>query len=51
MIKNDQRKVLSFGSRMKCYLSLAQVYLEVACDMVNLIKRDKKFKYELLYVL
>ena len=40
MIKNDQRYVLSFGSRMGCYLILALIYLEVACDVVHLHKKD-----------
>ena len=39
MIKNDQRDVLSFGSSMGCYLSLALVYLEVACEVVSLSKK------------
>ena len=51
MIRNDQREVFSFGSSMGCYLSLAQVFLEVACGMVNLSNEDKGFMYELLYVL
>ena len=41
MIKNDQREVLSLGSSMGCHLGLAQVYLEVACDVVHLSKKDK----------
>ena len=49
MIKNDQREVLSFGSSMGCYLSLAQVFLEVACGMVHLSNEDKGVKYELLH--
>ena len=51
MIKNDLREVLSFGSSMGCYLSLAQVYLEVACGVVHLSKKDKWSKYELTYAL
>ena len=39
MIKNDQREALSFGSSMGCNVSLAQVYLDVACDVVNLSKK------------
>ena len=42
MIKNDQKEVLSFGSNMGCYLSLAQVYLEVACQVVHLSKKDNE---------
>ena len=40
MIKNDQREVLIFGSSMGCYFGLAQVYLEVACEVVHLNKKD-----------
>ena len=42
MIKNDQRDVLSFGSSMGCYLSLAQVYLLVACEVVHFSKKDNQ---------
>ena len=40
MINNEQRELLIFGSNMRCYFSLAQVYLEVACELVRLIKKD-----------
>ena len=40
MIKNDKRDMLSFGSSMGCYLSLALVYLEVTCELVHLSKKD-----------
>ena len=40
MIKNDQRDVLSFGTSMGCYLSLALVYMEVDCEVVHLSKKD-----------
>ena len=40
MINNDRRDLLSFGSSMGCYLSLAKVYLEVAFDIVHLSKKD-----------
>ena len=43
MIKDDQRDVISFGSCMGCYLSLALVYLEVACEVVHLSKKDNDF--------
>ena len=42
MIKNDQREILRYGSSMGCYLSFAQVYLEVACGIVHLSKKDEK---------
>ena len=51
MIKNDQREVLTFGSSMGCYLRLAHVFLEVACDMVHRSKKEKGVKNELLYVI
>ena len=41
MIKYDKREVLNFGSSTGCYIKYAQVYLEVACDMVYLSKKDK----------
>ena len=40
--QDDQREVLSFCSSMGCYLSLAQVYLEVACEVVLLSKKDNE---------
>ena len=33
--------ILSFGSSMGFYVSLALVYLEVSCDIVHLSKKDK----------
>ena len=42
MIKNHQREILSFGSSMGCYLSLAQVYLEVVSEVVHLNKKDNE---------
>ena len=51
MIKNDQREVLSFGSSQGCYLSLGQIYLEVACEVLNLSKKDNEvsMNYYMLY--
>ena len=40
MINNDQREVRIFSGSMGCYLSLAQVYLEVSCEVVNLSYKD-----------
>ena len=42
MIKNDQRDVFDFGNGTVRYLSLAQVYLEVACEVVLLSKKDNE---------
>ena len=42
MIKNDQRDVVIFGSIMGCYFSLAQVYWEVAGEVVHLSKKYNK---------
>ena len=47
MINNDRRDLLSFGSSMGCYLSLAQVYLEVACKVVHLSKKDNDLSMNL----
>ena len=38
--KNDLREVLIFGKTLVCYLSLAQVYLEVACEELHLSMKD-----------
>ena len=54
MIKNDQREVLSFGSSMGCYHSLAKGYLEVACEIVHNIKKVNELRmnsYMLYYAL
>ena len=40
MNKYDQIDVLSFGSIMEWYLSLELAYLEVACELVHLSKKD-----------
>ena len=42
MIKNNQRELPRFGSSMGCYLSLAQVYLEVACEVVHFSKKENE---------
>ena len=42
MIKNDQRDVFDFGNGTVRYLSLAQVYLEVACEVFHLSKKDNE---------
>ena len=41
-MKDDQREVLSFGSSMGFYLSLAQIYFKVASEVVHMSKKDKK---------
>ena len=51
MVKNDPREVLNFGSSMVHNHCLAQLYLEVAWDIVHLSKRDKDVNNELLYFL
>ena len=42
MTKNDQREVLSLDSSMGCYPCMTQVYLEVACEVVHLSKKDNE---------
>ena len=52
MITNDQRYLLSFGSSMEGYLSLAQEYFEMACEVVHLNKNENELSMNsyMLYV-
>ena len=51
MIKNDQIEELNFGINMRCYLSLEQVYLEVACEVIYLSKKDNELSMKFFMML